>query len=205
MDTIQSIYQTLLVITPGSDVFSLQILLLSLYVIALVFSMARAHKDQERITDFLSTITATIKYALTAILVEIFLEYARHPDNISNNFASIQNIYLYLFFINIAFVFIHYQIHLRFSFVYGRLYQVVKRVFLWHGFLHLMIWFKFVVFNIQEDLLFIEHFYSFFVVYLNITLFIAMIKPSLLKRFYLELILAPMYAKTYHSVGHVQR
>ncbi|KZN63313.1 hypothetical protein N478_03425 [Pseudoalteromonas luteoviolacea S4060-1] len=204
MDTIQKIYQKVLVITPGSDVFSLQILLLSLYVIALVFSMSRAHKDQERITDFLSTITATVKYALTAVLVETFLEYARHPDNINNDFASIQNIYLYLFFINLLFVFFHYQIHLRFSFVYGRLYQVVKRIFLWHGFLHLIIWFKLVVFDIQNGLAIIDYAYSFLVVYLNITLFVAMIKPSLLKKFYIELILAPMYVRS-NPIVHVQR
>lgn len=191
METINNIYQKLLIITPGSDVFSLQTLLLSLYVIALVFSMNRAHKNNERVTDFLSTATATIKYGFTAVLVEQFLEYARHPENSTSAFGSTQNVYLYLFFINIIFVFIHFLIHLKLSFVFDRLYVVVKNIFYWHGFLHLLLWLKLVVFNLQTELAILNYAYSGLVIYFNITLFIAMIKPRILDKKLIENLLAP--------------
>lgn len=195
MKTLHNIYEKLLIITPGSEVFSLQTLLLSLYVIALVFSMNRAHKDRERVTDFLSTATATVKYGFTAVLVEQFLENARNSDS----FGSIQNIYLYLFFINIAFVLIHLLLHIKLSFIFGRLYSVVKNIFILHGLLHLALWFKLVVFDLQTELAILNYSYSALVIYFNITLFIAMIKPSILQSRLIENILAPNFVATLRS------
>ncbi|MBL4704685.1 MAG: hypothetical protein JKY54_09195 [Flavobacteriales bacterium] len=191
MSLLEKIYNKLLMITPGSDVFSMQTLLLCFYVIALLLAIYRANKNRERLTDFLTIVTACVKYGLTAVLVETFLNFTRLKDHPQVN---AQMLYLYLFFINVIFVIILFYLHIKLSYVFGRLYQTVRRIFLFHGFLHLAIWLKLYVLNIQIEYEFLNYAYSFLVLYFSITLAIAMIKPKILNNFIVENIIAPSSA-----------
>lgn len=175
-------------ITPGSDVFSMQTLLLCFYVAALLLAIYRANKNREKLTDFLTILTACVKYGLTAVLVEIFLNFTRLKDHPQVN---AQMLYLYLFFINIIFVIILFYIHIKLSYVFGCLYQAVRRIFLIHGFLHLAIWFKLYVLNLQTEYEALNYAYSFLVLYFSITLAIAMIKPKVLNNKLLGNAIAP--------------
>lgn len=188
MFNFEKIYNKLLIITPGSDVFSLQTLLLCFYVLALVLAIYRANKNNERLTDFITILTACIKYGITAVLVETFLDFIRLKNHTAH---EAQMLYLYLFFINIFFVAILFYIHIKLSYVFGLLYQVVSRIFLFHGSLHLALWIKLYVFRLQAEFEILNYIYSFSVLYFSIALAIAMLHPRILNNSIIENILAP--------------
>lgn len=188
MFNFEKIYNKLLIITPGSDVFSLQTLLLCFYVLALILAIYRANKNNERLTDFITILTACIKYGMTAVLVETFLDFIRLQNHTAH---EAQMVYLYLFFINIFFVAILFYIHIKLSYVFGLLYQVVSRIFLFHGFLHLALWIKLYVLRLQAEFEIFNYIYSFSVLYFSISLAIAMLKPKMLGNSIIENILAP--------------
>lgn len=175
VNTLSNIYNSLLVATANHNVFSIQVLISLVYVLALALSLFRAMRQRELLSDFLCIAVVVSKYMLTTLLMEralMFLANTQRGD-------LAQNVYLGLCAFNILSIFIVYRLHIRFSYKYGGLFFVVLRLTLVLALAHFILWFKFVVLDIQEGLAVLHYLYSFTVLYISGALGVLMLLPRL--------------------------
>lgn len=159
------------------DAFSLQVVISLLYLCALVLSVFRAVKNRELFSDFLSIGVVVTKYLLTSLLMEKVLLYIHESHAVDNA----QNVYLALSLFNCLSLWLLYLLHRKFSYKFGLLFFCVIKLTIIIAIAHLILWFKFVVLDIQADHAYIHYIYSFIVLYISIALAIVMLFPSLLK------------------------
>ncbi len=177
MQYLVDLYNELLVATAVHEVFSIQVIIALCYAIALILSLYRAHKNNELFTDFLSIAVVVFKYQITSLLMEKVLLYVQE----TGDSGIAQNVYLSVAGINILSLYILYKLHDRFSYKYGELFFSVFKLTSVVTVAHLIVWFKFVVLNVQEEHAYIHYIYSFVVLYISIALAVVMLFPSLLK------------------------
>lgn len=177
LNTLNDLYRDLLVATAAHSVFSLQVVISICYLFSLCLSVFRALNDKELLSDFLSISVVVSKYMLTTLLMEhvlIFLAESKRSD-------LAQNVYLALCGLNLLSVFVLYKLHLRLSYKFGDLFFAVVRLTLLVSISHFIVWFKFVVLNIQEGFALVHYLYSFTVLYISIVLGVIMLFPDLLR------------------------
>ena len=177
LNTLNDLYRDLLVATAAHSVFSLQVVISLCYLFALCLSVFRALNDKELLSDFLSIAVVVSKYMLTTLLMEhvlIFLAESKRSD-------LAQNVYLALCGLNLLSVFVLYKLHSRLSYKFGDLFFAVFRLTLLVSLSHFIVWFKFVVLNIQEGFALVHYLYSFTVLYISIVLGVVMLFPNLLR------------------------
>ncbi|WP_199525286.1 hypothetical protein [Pseudoalteromonas sp. bablab_jr011] len=174
---IQNLYKELMVATESHQVISLQAIIAVMYVLAFALSLYRALKNSEHFSDFLSIATVVVKYALTSLLMEYVLIFIAENQNIGNT----QNIYLVASLINLLSIYFLYYLHTKLSFNFGQLFLCVVKLTIVLSMSHFILWFKFVVLDIQAEHAYIHYIYSFVVLYISIALAVVMLFPSLLK------------------------
>ncbi|MCK8127228.1 hypothetical protein MTF66_19605 [Pseudoalteromonas sp. 2CM39R] len=170
------LYSELLVVRATHKVFSWQSIIAFSYLLALILSIYRAHFNRERFSDFLSIAVVVVKYLLTSLLMERVLIYIET----TGNWQAAQNVYLALFAINILSMFVVYLLHARLSYKFGGLFFAVLRITAALALSHFILWFKFVVLNIQEPYPWVHYTYSFVVLCLSAMLAVAMLFPNIL-------------------------
>ncbi|TGV20347.1 hypothetical protein E5N72_09840 [Pseudoalteromonas sp. MEBiC 03607] len=187
-ESIQNLYKELMVATENHQVISMQVIIAVMYVLAFAISLFRAIGNRERFSDFLSIATVVTKYALTSLLMEYVLIFIAENQSIGNT----QNIYLVACLINLLSIYILYLLHTKFSFNFGLLFFCVIKLTVVLSLAHFILWFKFVVLDIQAEHAYIHYIYSFIVLYISFTLAIVMLFPGLLKT-KLKLLLSPSW------------
>lgn len=170
-----NLYNELMFASETRHAFSIQVLISLSYLLALVASIIRAVKHTEIFSDFLCISVVVSKYMLTTLLMEHVLIYIQENHKVTNA----QNIYLAVFAFNILSIFIVYRLHIRFSYKYGPLFFVVLRLTLVLALAHFILWFKFVVLDIQEGFAVLHYLYSFTVLYISGALGVLMLLPRL--------------------------
>ncbi|MEZ7277205.1 hypothetical protein [Pseudoalteromonas sp. 68 DY56-GL68] len=170
------LYSELLVVRSTHKVFSWQSIIAFSYFSALVLSIYRAHRYKERFSDFLSIAVVVVKYLFTSLLMERVLVYI----NESGNWQSAQNVYLALFAINVLSIYFLYLLHSLLSYKLSELFFAVFRITSAIALAHFVLWFKFIVLDIQEPYPWVHYSYSFIVLCLSIMLAIAMLFPNIL-------------------------
>ena len=169
------IYDKLMIASDYHEVFSLQVVISITYLLALFGSVFRAVNHNELFSNFLCISVVVTKYMLTTLLMEHILLYIQENNRVDNA----QNVYLGLCAFNILSIFIMYRLHMRFSYKYGPLFFVVLRLTLALALAHFILWFKFVVLDIQEGFAVLHYLYSFTVLYISGALGVLMLLPRL--------------------------
>ncbi|MGJ8482992.1 hypothetical protein ACSFVZ_03085 [Pseudoalteromonas sp. SYSU M81236] len=188
MQYLVDLYNEMLVATSVHTVFSVQVIIAICYAIALVLSLYRALRNRELFSDFLSIAVVVFKYQITSLLMEKVLIYVQN----TGESGIAQNVYLSIAGINLLSLYILYKLHQRFSYKYGELFFSVFKLTIVVTIAHLIVWFKFVILNVQEEHAYIHYIYSFIVLYISFTLAIVMLFPGLLKT-KLKLLLSPSW------------
>lgn len=171
------LYNKIMVASGDHAVFSIQVIISLAYLLALFLSVFRAFKDKELLSDFLSIAVVVSKYMLTTLMMEHILLYIQQNNRVDNA----QNVYLGLSSFSALSLFVLYRLHVRFSYKYGALFFAVVRLTLLLCLAHFILWFKFVVLNIQEGFALVHYLYSFTVLYISIVLGVVMLFPNLLR------------------------
>ncbi|WP_348708784.1 hypothetical protein [uncultured Pseudoalteromonas sp.] len=182
------LYNEFMFASETRDAFSLQVVISLLYLCALVLSVFRAIKNRELFSDFLSIGVVVTKYLLTSLLMEKVLLYIHNSHAVENA----QNVYLALSLFNLLSLWFLYLLHKNFSYKFGLLFFCVFKLTIVIAIAHFVLWFKFVVLDIQAEHAYIHYMYSFIVLYISIALAVVMLFPSLLKT-RLKLLLSPSW------------
>lgn len=169
------IYDRVMIASDYHEVFSLQVVISITYLSALFGSFFRAVNHNELFSNFLCISVVVTKYMLTALLMEHVLIYIQENHKVANA----QNVYLGLCAFNILSIFIVYRLHIRFSYKYGPLFFAVVRLTAVLALAHFILWFKFVVLDIQEGFAVLHYLYSFTVLYISGVLGVLMLLPRL--------------------------
>ncbi|MCF2915052.1 hypothetical protein L1266_02385 [Pseudoalteromonas sp. Cn5-37] len=187
-ESIQNLYRELMVATENHQVISMQAIIAAMYVLAFATSLFRAIGNKELFSDFLSIATVVVKYAVTSLLMEYVLIFIAENQSIGNT----QNIYFVACLINLISIYILYLLHTKFSYKFGLLFFCVIKLTVVLSIAHFILWFKFVVLDIQAEHAYIHYMYSFIVLYISIVLAVVMLFPGLLKT-KLKLLLSPSW------------
>ena len=182
------LYNEFMFASETRDAFSLQVVISLLYLFALVLSVFRAIKNRELFSDFLSIGVVVTKYLLTSLLMEKVLLYIHNSHAVENA----QNVYLALCLFNLLSLWLLYLLHKKFSYKFGLLFFCVIKLTVVLSIAHFILWFKFVVLDIQAEHAYIHYMYSFIVLYISIDLAVVMLFPGLLKT-KLKLLLSPSW------------
>ncbi|GGE87501.1 hypothetical protein [Pseudoalteromonas gelatinilytica] len=182
------LYNEFMFASETRDAFSLQVVISLLYLCALVLSVFRAIKNRELFSDFLSIGVVVTKYLLTSLLMEKVLLYIHNSHAVENA----QNVYLALCLFNLLSLWFLYLLHQKFSYKFGLLFFCVIKLTVGLSVAHFILWFKFVVLDIQAEHAYIHYMYSFIVLYISIVLAVVMLFPGLLKT-KLKLLLSPSW------------
>lgn len=182
------LYNEFMFASETRDAFSLQVVISLLYLFALVLSVFRAIKNRELFSDFLSIGVVVTKYILTSLLMEKVLLYIHNSHAVENA----QNVYLALCLFNLLSLWLLYLLHKKFSYKFGLLFFCVIKLTVVLSIAHFILWFKFVVLDIQAEHAYIHYMYSFIVLYISIVLAVVMLFPGLLKT-QLKLLLSPSW------------
>lgn len=182
------LYNEFMFASETRDAFSLQVVISLLYLFALVLSVFRAIKNRELFSDFLSIGVVVTKYLLTSLLMEKVLLYIHNSHAVENA----QNVYLALCLFNLLSLWLLYLLHKKFSYKFGLLFFCVIKLTVVISIAHFILWFKFVVLDIQAEHAYIHYMYSFIVLYISIVLAVVMLFPGLLKT-KLKLLLSPSW------------
>jgi len=182
------LYNEFMFASETRDAFSLQVVISLLYLFALVLSVFRAIKNRELFSDFLSIGVVVTKYLLTSLLMEKVLLYIHNSHAVENA----QNVYLALCLFNLLSLWLLYLLHKKFSYKFGLLFFCVIKLTVVLSIAHFILWFKFVVLDIQAEHAYIHYMYSFIVLYISIVLAVVMLFPDLLKT-KLKLLLSPSW------------
>ena len=182
------LYNEFMFASETRDAFSLQVVISLLYLFALVLSVFRAIKNRELFSDFLSIGVVVTKYLLTSLLMEKVLLYIHNSHAVENA----QNVYLALCLFNLLSLWLLYLLHKKFSYKFGLLFFCVIKLTVVLSIAHFILWFKFVVLDIQTEHAYIHYMYSFIVLYISIVLAVVMLFPGLLKT-KLKLFLSPSW------------
>ena len=182
------LYNEFMFASESRDAFSLQVVISLLYLFALVLSVFRAIKNRELFSDFLSIGVVVTKYILTSLLMEKVLLYIHNSHAVENA----QNVYLALCLFNLLSLWLLYLLHKKFSYKFGLLFFCVIKLTVVISIAHFILWFKFVVLDIQAEHAYIHYMYSFIVLYISIVLAVVMLFPGLLKT-KLKLLLSPSW------------
>ena len=182
------LYNEFMFASESRDAFSLQVVISLLYLFALVLSVFRAIKNRELFSDFLSIGVVVTKYILTSLLMEKVLLYIHNSHAVENA----QNVYLALCLFNLLSLWLLYLLHKKFSYKFGLLFFCVIKLTVVLSIAHFILWFKFVVLDIQTEHAYIHYMYSFIVLYISIVLAVVMLFPGLLKT-KLKLLLSPSW------------
>ena len=182
------LYNEFMFASETRDAFSLQVVISLLYLFALVLSVFRAIKNRELFSDFLSIGVVVTKYLLTSLLMEKVLLYIHNSHAVENA----QNVYLALCLFNLLSLWLLYLLHKKFSYKFGLLFFCVIKLTIGLSIAHFILWFKFVVLDIQAEHAYIHYMYSFIVLYISIVLAVVMLFPGLLKT-KLKLLLSPSW------------
>lgn len=182
------LYNEFMFASETRDAFSLQVVISLLYLCALVLSVFRAIKNRELFSDFLSIGVVVTKYLLTSLLMEKVLLYIHNSHAVENA----QNVYLALCLFNLLSLWFLYLLHQKFSYKFGLLFFCVIKLTVVISIAHFILWFKFVVLDIQAEHAYIHYMYSFIVLYISIVLAVVMLFPGLLKT-KLKLLLSPSW------------
>lgn len=182
------LYNEFMFASETRDAFSLQVVISLLYLFALVLSVFRAIKNRELFSDFLSIGVVVTKYLLTSLLMEKVLLYIHNSHAVENA----QNVYLALCLFNLLSLWLLYLLHKKFSYKFGLLFFCVIKLTVVLSIAHFILWFKFVVLDIQAEHAYIHYMYSFIVLYISIVLAVVMLFPGLLKT-KLKLLLSPSW------------
>mgnify|MGYP006155099087 CR=1 FL=1 len=169
------IYDRVMIASDYHEVFSLQVVISITYLLALFGSVFRAVNHNELFSNFLCISVVVTKYMLTALLMEHILLYIQENNRVDNA----QDVYLGLCAFNMLSIFIVYRLHIRFSYKYGPLFFAVVRLTAVLALAHFILWFKFVVLNIQEGFAVLHYLYSFTVLYISGVLGVLMLLPRL--------------------------
>ena len=176
-DYLTDLYNDFMFASESRDAFSLQVLISIAYLLALALSIYRAHKNRELFSDFLSIAVVVTKYMLTTLLMEHVLMYIQSSHAVGNA----QNVYLALCSFSLLSMYVLYKLHTRFSYQYGNLFFCVMKLSTLLAVAHFVIWFKFVVLDIQSAHAWVHYLYSSTVLYISIALAIAMLFPDVLR------------------------
>lgn len=176
-DYLADLYNKFMFASETRQAFSLQVMISLAYLSALGLSMYRAHKNRELFSDFLSIAVVVTKYMLTTLLMEHVLMFIQSNHAVGNA----QNIYLAVSAISIFSMYVLYKLHTRFSYQYGDLFFCVMKLSAVLAIAHFIIWFKFVVLDIQHEWAWVHYMYSLIVLYISIALAVAMLFPYILK------------------------
>ncbi|AXV65535.1 hypothetical protein D0907_09755 [Pseudoalteromonas lipolytica] len=171
------LYNKALLVSENREVFSYQVLISLSYLLALVLSMLRALKDKELFSDFLTIAVVVTKYMITTLLMEYALTYIEENHAVDN----VQNVYLSLSVTSFLSMYILVKLHEKLSYKFGLLFFCVLKLTIIIALSHFILWFKFVVLDIQAEHAYIHYIYSFVVLYISIALAVVMLFPSLLK------------------------
>lgn len=177
IEYLAQIYDRLMIASDYHEVFSLQVVISITYLLALFASVFRAINHNELFSNFLCIAVVVTKYMLTTLLMEHILLYIQENNRVDN----VQNIYIAVCAFNILSIFIVYRLHIRFSYKYGALFFAVCRLTALLALAHFVLWFKFVVLNIQEGFAVLHYLYSFTVLYISAALGVLMLFPAMLK------------------------
>ena len=175
MDLFTEIYNKLLVTQDTSDFLSPQTLIANFYIIALLISMYKAKKRREQLTNFIAITSVCVQYMLCAGLMQISINYALSGGNI----GIAQFAYIGLVIIAILSFYIAYKAHLRYAFGFGQLFIVSNKLIALMCLGHIVIWVKLAVFKIY-DVLWLDVFYSTYVLALSFVLAVIMLAPKFL-------------------------
>jgi hypothetical protein len=110
----------------------------------------------------------------------------------SHAVENAQNVYLALCLFNLLSLWLLYLLHKKFSYKFGLLFFCVIKLTVVISIAHFILWFKFVVLDIQAEHAYIHYMYSFIVLYISIVLAVVMLFPGLLKT-KLKLLLSPSW------------
>ncbi|MEQ5874761.1 hypothetical protein J3455_09345 [Pseudoalteromonas sp. NFXS39] len=182
------LYNKALLVSENREVFSYQVLISLSYLLALILSMVRAVKDKELFSDFLTIAVVVTKYMLTTLLMEYALTYIQENHAVDN----VQNVYLALSATSLFSMYVLAKLHKKFSYKFGLLFFCVFKLTIVIAIAHFVLWFKFVVLDIQAEHAYIHYMYSFIVLYISIALAVVMLFPGLLKT-RLKLLLSPSW------------
>jgi len=182
------LYNKALLVSENREVFSYQVLISLSYLLALILSMIRAVKDKELFSDFLTIAVVVTKYMLTTLLMEYALTYIQENHAVDN----VQNVYLGLSATSLFSMYVLAKLHEKFSYKFGLLFFCVIKLTVVLSIAHFILWFKFVVLDIQAEHAYIHYMYSFIVLYISIVLAVVMLFPGLLKT-KLRLLLSPSW------------
>lgn len=182
------LYNKALLASENKEVFSYQVIISLSYLLALILSMLRALKDNELFSDFLTIAVVVTKYMVTTLLMEYALTYIQDNHAVDN----VQNVYLGLSATSLFSMYVLSKLHEKFSYKFGLLFFCVIKLTVVLSLAHFILWFKFVVLDIQAEHAYIHYIYSFIVLYISFTLAIVMLFPGLLKT-KLKLLLSPSW------------
>ncbi|MFY8285408.1 hypothetical protein AAEU31_18060 [Pseudoalteromonas sp. SSMSWG5] len=182
------LYNKALLASENKEVFSYQVIISLSYLLALILSMLRALKDNELFSDFLTIAVVVTKYMVTTLLMEYALTYIQDNHAVDN----VQNVYLGLSATSLFSMYVLSKLHEKFSYKFGLLFFCVIKLTVVLSLAHFILWFKFVVLDIQSEHAYIHYIYSFIVLYISFTLAIVMLFPGLLKT-KLKLLLSPSW------------
>ena len=177
IDYISDLYNEFMFASESRDAFSLQVIISLMYLVALVLSVYRAVKNKELFSDFLSIAVVVTKYLITSLLMEKVLLYIHESHAVNNA----QNVYLALCLFNLLSIWLLYILHVKLSYKFGLLFFCVLKLTIIIALSHFILWFKFVVLDIQAEHAYIHYIYSFVVLYISIALAVVMLFPNLLK------------------------
>lgn len=169
------LYNEFMFASETRNAFSLQVVISLTYLFALFLSVFRALSNKELFSDFLSIAVVVTKYMITTVMMEHILIFIQENHQV----GSAQNVYLGLCAFNILSIFIVYRLHIRFSYKYGPLFFSVVRLTGALALAHFILWFKFVVLDIQEGFAVLHYLYSFTVLYISGALGVLMLLPRL--------------------------
>ena len=176
-DYLADLYNEFMFASETRKAFSLQVMISLSYLLALGLSMFRAHKNKELFSDFLAIVVVVTKYMLTTLLMEHVLMLIQSNHEVGNT----QNIYLALSLLSALSMYVLYKLHDRFSYKYGDLFFCVMKLSALLSVIHFMLWFKFVVLDIQAAHAWVHYLYSALVLYISIALAVAMLFPYILR------------------------
>lgn len=166
--------------------------IISIYVLLFVLAIYNASNDKGRLTDFISTMLINIKYGLSALMMYFIVE-GTNNGTLSPEIS--QHIYLIFSLTNMAFIYLLYKAHLKFTFEFGHLFSCVRDVFIWHGLLHFLLWTKIYVLSMGHELVFLNQLYSLLILYFNATLALGIVlsvfKRELLSNRMIKFVIAP--------------
>ncbi len=176
LESLNQFYDSYFVANGLNQILSIQVILSLSYLLACILSFVRALQSKEHFSNFVCILTFGCKYLLTSLIMEYALVGIINKYDID----IAQNVYLILALSNLVAIYVIFHIHKHFAFEIKPLALYIVKIMLVFFAANTVLWFKLVVFDIEEALGFIHYIYSTVVLLSSCLAAIVMLYPKIL-------------------------